>query len=154
MLKNLFAFVFITATICACGSTKNLKSIKIMQGITGVVIEVTGNQMPMKGEEAPKPKGIQAEILVYEKTNINQTVKDASTGFFTNIKTQKIATVVSDSTGNFSIALPVGTYSLFVKMGNSYYANLFNQFNDINTVTVDSAAITTTTIRINHKAVY
>lgn len=154
MLKNLFIFLLIAATISACGSTKKVKTEKMTQGIKGVVVEVTGNQMPMKGEEPPKPKGIKAEILVYEKTNINQVVKDASTGFFTNITTQKIATVVSDSTGNFSVALPVGTYSLFVKMENRYYANLFNQFNDINTVTVDSAAITTTTIRISNKAVY
>jgi hypothetical protein len=154
MLKNLFGFVLIVAVIYACGSTKKSKTVTMTQGITGNVVEIVGNQMPMKGEEPPKPKGIKAEILVYEKTNINQVVKDASTGFFTSITTQKIATVISDSTGNFSVALPVGTYSLFVKMGNRYYANLFNQFNDINTVTVDSAAITTTTIRINHKAVY
>lgn len=154
MLKNLFIFVLTAATICACASTKNVKTEKMTQGITGIVVEVTGNQMPMKGEEAPKPKGVKAEILVYEKTNINQTVKDSKTGFFTSIASQKIATVVGDSTGSFSVALPVGTYSLFVKMGNSYYANLFNQFNDIHTVSVDSGAIATTTIRINHKAVY
>ncbi|MDI9366255.1 MAG: hypothetical protein QM541_14960 [Flavobacterium sp.] len=154
MLKNLFGLGVIVATICACASTKNAKKEIITQGITGVVFEFTGNQMPMQGEEPPKPKGIKAEILVYEKTNINQTVKDAKTGFFTKITTQKIATVVSDSTGKFSVALPVGTYSLFVKMGNSYYANLFNQFNDIHAVSVHSGTIATTTIRISHKAVY
>jgi CheY-specific phosphatase CheX len=154
MLKNLFGLVLIAVTICACASTKNVKTEIMTQGIIGTVVEIVGNQMPMKGEDAPKPKGIQAEILVYEKTNISQVAKDQASGLFTNITTKKIATVVSDSAGKFSITLPVGVYSLFVKIGNSYYANLFNQFNDIQTVVVNSGTITTTTIRINRKAVY
>lgn len=154
MLKNLFGLLLVVAAILACGSTKKVKSEKMTQGITGVVIENIGNQMPMKGEEPPKPKGIKAEIFVYDKTNINQTVKDPTTGLFTSIATKKIASVVSDSSGKFSVALPVGSYSLFVKIGDSYYANLFNQFNDIHLVSVDSGAIVTTTIRVNHRAVY
>jgi hypothetical protein len=154
MLKNLFGFVLIAVTICACASTKNVKTEIMTQGITGTVIEIVGNQMPMKGEDVLKPKGIQVEVLVYEKTNINQVAKDQTTGLFTNITTKKIATVVSDSAGTFSIALPVGVYSLFIKIGNSYYANLFNQFNDIQTVVVNSGTITATTLHINRKAVY
>jgi len=152
MQKNLFCLVLIAATICACASTKLVKKEIMTQGISGVIVEFSGNQM--KGEEVPKPKGIKADILVYEKTNINQTLRDAATGLFTNITTKKKGSTTSDSTGKFSIALPVGIYSIFIKIENGLYANLFNQFNDIHTVSVDSGAIATTTIRINHKAVY
>jgi hypothetical protein len=154
MLKNLFGFVLIATAICACGSTKNSKTVTMTQGITGNVVEILGNQMPMKGEEPPKPRGIKAEILVYEKTNINQTVKDATTGLFTSVNTKKMASIASDSSGKFSVALPVGTYSLFVKVNDKLFANLFNQYNDIHTVTVDGGKIAETTIRINYKAVY
>ncbi len=154
MLKNLFGFVLIVVAICACASTKNLNTVIMTQGITGNVVEIVGNQMPMMGEEPPKPKGIIAEIVVYEKTNISQTAKDVATGLFTSVNTNKIASVTSDSTGKFSVALPEGTYSLFVKVNDKLFANLFNQFNDIHTVTVDSGKIAETTIRINYKAFY
>jgi acyl-CoA hydrolase len=154
MLKNLFGFVLIAAAICACGSTKNLKTTTMTQGIVGNVVEIVGNQMPMKGEEPSKPKGIKAEIVVYEKTNISQTVKDAATGLFASVNANKIASITSDSSGKFSVTLPVGTYSLFVKINDKLFANLFNQYNDIHTVTVDSGKIAETTIRINYKAFY
>lgn len=154
MFKNLLVFICVIAIFYACASSKPTKVANITQGITGVVVEVSGNQMPMIGEEPPKPKGIKAEVLVYEKTNINQTVKDVTAGFYTSVTTKQIATIVADSLGKFSIQLPVGTYSLFVKFGNKFYANLFNQYNDINTVTVDSLKISETAIRVNYKAVY
>lgn len=154
MLKNLFGFVLIAAAICACGSTKNSKTVTMTQGITGNVVEIVGNQMPMKGEETPRPIGIKAEIVVYEKTNISQTVKDATSGLFTSINTNKIASITSDSTGKFSMMLPVGNYSLFVKINDKLFANLFNQYNDIHTVTVDSGKVAETTIRVNYRTVY
>jgi len=154
MLKNLFGFVLFAAAICACTSTKKVKTEKMTQGIAGIVVAISGNQMPMKGEEPPKPKGLLAEVIVHEKTNISQAIKDAKTGLFTTIITPKVTSIVTDSLGNFSIALPVGSYSLFIKMPNGYFANLFNEKNDIQVVTVDSCKISSTTIRVNQNAVY
>ncbi len=154
MPKNLFSLMLFTAVFAACSSTKHTNISMIKQGITCYVYEVRGNQMPMIGEEPPKPKPMQAEVLVYEKTNISQTVKDATAGFYTSIATKQMATAKTDSIGKFSIALPVGTYSLFVKIGDKFYANLFNQYNDINTVTVDASIVAETTIKVSYKAVY
>lgn len=154
MVQNLLGFICFLATFCSCASTKSSKMLTITQGITGVVYEVRGNQMPMIGEEPPKQKGMAAEVLVYEKTNINQTVKDVTAGFYTSITTKQIATTHTDSVGKFSIRLPLGTYSLFVKINDKLYANLFNQYNDINTVTVDSGKIAETSIRVSYKAIY
>jgi hypothetical protein len=154
MLKNILGFICFLVTFCSCTSTKSSKMLTITQGISGVVYEVSGNQMPMIGEEPPKPKIMVAEILIYEKTNVSQTVKDVMAGFYTSIATKQIATTHTDSLGKFSIALPEGTYSLFIKINDKFYANLFNQYNDINKVTVDTSKITETTIRVNYKAVY
>ncbi len=154
MLKKNLDLILVSAIFCSCTSTKPPTIHFITQGINGFVTEIRGNQMPMIGQTPTKPKGLVAEITAYEKTNINQVVKDATSGFYTTITTKQIAKTFSDSLGKFSIALPVGTYSLFVKIGDKFYANLFNQYNDINTVNVDTNKVAETIIRVNYKAVY
>lgn len=126
----------------------------IKQGVTGFIYEVTGNQMPMKGEELAAPKGTVAEILVYEPTNINQVERAGTSAFYNAINTKYITSISSDSTGKFSVALPVGNYSLFIKIGKQFFANRFNERNDINIYTVEEDKVTEAAININYKATY
>lgn len=154
MSKNLFSLILFTAVIAACSSTKHSNISMIKQGITGFVYEVKGNQMPMIGEELPKPKGVATTVFIYEATNINQVQRVGVSTFYTAIYTKQIASVQSDSIGHFSIELPVGNYSLFVKIGEKYYANRFNEKNDINLYKVEEDKVTDGRITINYAAAY
>ena len=131
MFKNLFGLVIILLIITACSSTKHVKNAMIKQGITGFIYEVKGNQMPMKGEELQKPRGIISEIFVYEATNTTQVDRVGTSAFYNDITTKLVTSVMSDSTGKFSVELPVGNYSLFIKIGKQYFANRFNEQNSI-----------------------
>ena len=154
MYKNLLSLMMFTAVVAACSSTKHSNISMIKQGITGYVYEVKGNQMPMIGEEPPKPKGVATAVYIYEATNINQVQRLGVSTFYTAIYTKQIGLIQSDSTGHFSIELPVGNYSLFVKIGEKYYANRFNEKNDINLYKVEDSKVTDGRITINYAAAY
>ena len=128
----------------------------IKQGLTGVVIEVRGNQMPMKN--APKASsgsnGIQTTVFVYEPTNISQVSRIETSPVYTAIRTKLVASVETDSTGRFTVALPPGSYSVFVKQGKGYFANLFDTNNNIALFTVEEGKLTEVKLTINNKASY
>ena len=140
--------------ISGCSSTKHKKNTMITQGITGYVYEVSGNQMPMKGEDPQKPKGVSTTVFIYETTNISQVQRDGVSAFYKTISSKQITSVQSDSTGKFSIELPVGNYSLFVKINGKYYANRYNEKNDINLYNVEEGKVTDANMTINYAATY
>lgn len=154
MLKIRFCKLFFMVMFAACSATKYPNISMMKQGITGYVYEIKGNQMPMIGEEPPKPKAVAITIFIYAATNINQVQRVATATFYTAIATKQITSVLSDSNGKFYIDLPAGSYSLFVKIGEKYYANSFNEKNDINLYTVEQGTVTEAKITINYAATY
>lgn len=154
MFKILFGLSVIILTITGCSSTKHFKNGMIKQGISGFIYETKGNQMPMKGEDLPKPKGIIAEVFIYEATNISQVEQDGTSTFYNAVTTKLVTSVISDSVGKFSVELPVGNYSLFVKIGKQFFANRFNAQNDINLYSVKEDKITEAIIDVNYAAAY
>ena len=151
ILFSLFAIILINI---ACSSAKKANSVPEIQGIQGKVTEVTGNQMPMMGAPKAQPKGIKALVFIYEKTNINQVIQIGSSPIYTTINTKQVAFVETDSSGAFIFALPVGSYSLFIKQGNQFYANLFDSNNNIALFTVEEGKLTQVTLQINNRATY
>ncbi|MCX6297616.1 MAG: carboxypeptidase regulatory-like domain-containing protein [Bacteroidetes bacterium] len=154
MKQILFLIFFITAMVSCCFIVKPLQISAVNQGISGFVTELKGNQMPMKGADSMPPKGLAAIIYVYEQTNLSQVTKSNKTGIYTAIQTKRLATIQTDSVGAFRIALPVGKYSLFIKSGESYFANDFNQFNNICLIEVEAQKWTTARIVLNSAASY
>ena len=140
--------------VSCCFIVKPLQISAVNQGISGFVTELKGNQMPMKGVDPMPPKGLAAIIYVYEQTNLSQVTKSNKTGIYTAIQTKRLATIQTDSVGAFRIALPVGKYSLFIKSGESYFANDFNQFNNICLIEVEAQKWTTARIVLNSAASY
>jgi len=126
----------------------------ITQGIRGVIIEAAGNQMPMKGASPSVPKGILTTVLIYEPTNIRQVNRSGSSPLYTAISTKPVASVDTDSTGAFIISLPPGSYSLFVKQGAQFYANLFDTNNNIALFTVEEGKITEARLTVSLRANY
>ena len=151
ILFSLFAIIMINI---ACSSSKKANSVSEIQGIQGIVTEVTGNQMPMMGEPKPQPNGIKTTVFIYEKTNINQVTQIGSSPIYTIINTKQVAFVETDSSGAFTLALPVGSYSLFIKQGNQFYANLFDSDNNIALFTVEEGKLTQVSLQINNSATY
>ena len=155
MRNILFAMFLFLLTFLACSVAKKSNSGDIKQGIKGQITEIRGNQMPKVGVTPAKPRPVSTTLFVYEPTHISQ-VKPVETGspLYTTINRNLVASVISDSLGNYQLYLPTGTYSVFVKKGAYFFANLFDTQNNIQQVTVDSGKITSLHILINSGATY
>lgn len=154
MRHNLFVVLWAILTIFACKTANKSQTGPITQGISGIITELKGNQMPMKGAPENKPRPVSVTLLVYEPTNLTQVQRVETSALYTAINTRKVASVLSDSTGAFSVALPPGTYSLFVQQGKFFFANSFDSQNNIQLVTVEANKVTSFNITINSGAVY
>jgi hypothetical protein len=170
MKPNLFPlFVYCLTFLFFC-TPKIKPTDKQDQGITGFVYTISGNQMPMKtilpsgkpsilpdGKktgDSSKLKGIQSTIYIYTPTTIQQVIPSNASSLYTAINTPLVATVLTDSSGSFRITLPVGDYSLFLKLGDQFYANNFNQFNQIALVHVEAGRFTAVKLTLNNGATY
>jgi len=155
MSKNIFIIFFPFLTIIACTSVKTQNTaIKAEQGIDGYVFKISGNLMPMPGMTAPKPAGLATTVFIYEMTSIKDVVRIDNSPTYSVIYKKLITTTQSDSTGHFSVHLPVGAYSIFTKTGNLFYANLFDSENNIAPVKVEEGKITKTVIKADAGATY
>lgn len=152
MKHNLFFLFLILLTILACSSVKKTNSSVMPQGFTGRITEVAGNQMPMKGGPPVVPKGIATTVLIYEPTHISQVSRMGTSATYTAISTKLVASVDTDSTGNFTIALPVGDYSVFIKQGDRFYANLFDTNNNIALFSVEEGKLTQVNLTVSSEA--
>ena len=147
MVKTILMMMMVALLNAACSVQKaQTTNLVAKQGIIGYVLQISGNRMPSKGVRPIVPKGIMATICVYEKTNTDQIERSGSAPLYSAIHTKQIATVTTDSTGKFTVLLPVGTYSVFIKKPNGYYANRFDEKNNINVVIVDKKKLTEVTI--------
>ncbi len=154
MKRFLFVVFIISLTIIGCRSPKLNKNIPQDQGISGIVLEAKGNRMPMKGVNLQPLKGIKCTVLIYDSTHFSQTTKSAISGLYTLINTKLVASVETDSNGKFNISLPVGKYSLFIKQGENFYANLFDQNNNIALFEVLVENFTEVKLTLNNGATY
>jgi len=154
MRHNLFIVILVILTFFACKAGKKAQTSPITQGISGTITELIGNQMPMKGAPENKPRPVSVTLLVFEPTNLSQVQRVETSALYTSINTRKVASVLSDSTGAFSVALPPGTYSLFVQQGKLFFANSFDSQNNIQLVTVEANKVTPFNITINSRAIY
>lgn len=155
MRNILFALIVAILTFSACSSAKKAQSGEIQQGISGLITEIKGNQMPKVGIPPATPKPVSTMLYVYEPTHISQVkATEAGSPLYTAINRKLVASVLSDSLGRYAVALPAGTYSVFVKKGDYFFANLFDSNNNIQLVTVDSGKVSPLNILINSGASY
>ena len=122
------------------------------QGICGKVLWVAGNQMPGPGKKLSKGSGVEREIHIYEVVTVENTTQQ--NGFFTDIRSRRVAVGMSRSNGSYKIALPPGNYSVFTKEPDGLFANLFDAQGAINVVTVKEGEFTVIDLTVNYKAAY
>jgi len=127
--------------------------IKNGQGIVGNVYMLSGDQMPSPDIKREPPKGIKTKIYIYELTSTSQVEKAKEPAFYNFIRTKLVKIVESDEKGYFKTSLAAGTYSLFVKKDDLFYANLL-EGNNINPVIVPAELFAHIDFKISYNAVY
>lgn len=144
MREFLILLIFL---LSACSSTQP------KQGLKGQVLWVSGNQMPGPGSKKSSNNGVQRELHVYELTTIQEATLSPD-GFFSGIQTKLIAIVTTKEDGTFTLRLPAGEYSIFVKEDNGLYANRFDQNNSINPIIIKEKEFAWLPITIDYQATY
>lgn len=125
------------------------------EGIKGYVYLVKGNQMPSPGEPLPAKNPLSTTLYIYELTNVNQVTRsEPHAPFYSAIQTKLIKQVESNKKGYFKVKLPPGQYSIFVKKGNLFYANLFDDKNNIAPIKVEKGKFAEVEVRADYDAVY
>lgn len=130
----------------------SMASVAQKQGLKGQVFWVSGNQMPGPEVVLSPNQGAVREIVIYELTSFKDATQVGP--FFRDIKTKMVASIISKPDGTFKIKLMPGSYSVFTKEKNGLYANLFDDKNNINPVTIRDGEYAWKTITIDYDAAY
>lgn len=138
---------FILTTSCVLS-----KRMVVKQGISGIVTQVTGNQMPLKGKSQSAGKPIVANVYIFENVSLKNA--EGQMPLFSKINAKEIAHVKTDSTGKFQLSLPVGKYSLFVKLSEGYFAGETDGYDNINPIEVQLNKVSNRNIVVNIGAAY
>jgi len=126
----------------------------ITQGIVGEVTEITGNQMPMVGVPAPTPRPFKTTVYIYDSTHISKVQQIGTSPLFSMINTRLVQKLDTNEAGQFSAELPAGTYSVFVLKGGAFFANQFDEKNNIGLCRVEVGKQTRCQISVNVDAAY
>jgi hypothetical protein len=110
--------------------------------------------MPSPDMPASAGRGIKTTLYVYELTNINQVSREGVSAFYRKISTRLVKEIITDEKGYFKTKLKPGFYSLFVKKGDLYYANIYDDKNNIYPIEVKKRDWTEVDFRADYDAVY
>ena len=130
------------------------KTATITQGIVGEVTEITGNQMPMVGVPAPTPRPFKTTVYIYDSTHISKVQQIGTSSLFSVVNTRLVQKLDTNEAGQFSAELPAGTYSVFVLKGGAFFANQFDEKNNIGLCRVEVGKQTRCQITVNTDASY
>jgi len=143
-----------TPKTSAEGSKNTINSASEVQGIVGEVSELIGNQMPMVGAPAPTPRPLKATVYIYDSTHISKVKQIGTSPLFSMVITRLVQKLDTNEAGQFSAALPAGTYSVFVLKGEAFFANQFDEKNNIGICRVEVGKQTRLQITVNTDASY
>ena len=91
------------------------------EGITGYVHVLKGNQMPMHGKAESAGRGTRCEVYIFPAVPVSNAV--GTSPLFSKISARLIAKVKTDSAGHYTVHVPPGRYSLFVKEDKGFFSN-------------------------------
>ena len=156
-MKSVYAanlgLMLMAVLLLGCLTIKKQTKGKVVQGIQGQVFEQKGNLMPQVGKLVSKGVGYATQLYVFEPTSI-QTARQISGSIFSLPSTKLIGAFATDSLGHFKVNLAPGRYSIFVGYENGYYANSFNQLNELGIVQVSAGNFVAMEVIISAKASY
>ncbi len=123
------------------------------QGIKGTTVWVSGNRMPGPVTKLPPPDPVKRWVLITEVLDMAQ-MPSQEDGLYPSLPVDPVDSVESSENGKFRITLPEGTYSVFTREDNGYFANKFDEKSRVNPVVVTENTMTEIVIEINYSAVY
>jgi|694.fasta_scaffold03279_13 hypothetical protein len=154
-MKAVLAFFFIISlAFLGCAGSQTARQSAIEQGISGYILQEKGNRMPSPDKPASTPQGLKTMVFIHSVTEVTQLTKLATPGLYQSVNTPAVASATTDSTGYFSVSLPPGTYSIFVKYGEGFYANWFNEKNQVSPVEVLEQKVTKVKLIVSAGASY
>lgn len=142
---GIFLMLFV---LVSCQVNKTVK-----QGITGTIYWFEGDLMPGIDKDPVKGIPISRELQVYQPTTSSDcTVHDGY--FYRDVKTELVASVTSDDTGEFSLHLEPGIYTLLIKEEAGLFGNRMDEKGVINPVEVKPGRLTRIDLRVDYQAAY
>jgi hypothetical protein len=135
---------------------ENNDMVTISQGVWGNVWFWEGNHMPSTDENTPTGKisPVEREIYIHEATTMADVTTAQDASFYVKIDTALVATTSSDSNGFYEATLLPGSYSIFVKENDLFYANSFTGDGEINQVTIEQDSVKKCQIDITYQAAF
>lgn len=132
-------------------------------GIEGKVFQLSGNRMPSPPRRSgdtirhlPEGSGVKGTVCVFELTNDSQVTRRGTSPWCEAVHSRLVRQADTDDKGNFNIPLPPGTYSVFTKKGDLFYASRRDHQNNIAPVKVLPGKMTRVDcgVESNQKVVY
>jgi hypothetical protein len=99
---------------------------------------------------------VASTVCVFELTNDSQVVRQGTSPYYQAVHTRLIRQIYTDDKGNFSILLPPGTYSVFTRKGDLFYATRRDEMNNIAPIELMPGKMTRVncSVESDHKVVY
>lgn len=149
--KNL---IILCVPLFMCCALQNNDGRSLNQGVYGNIYWLQGNMMPSPDEPRATNGGpIERKVNIYEAATFKDVTGQAP--LFTKVNTKLVKSVKSDSKGFYECELPTGRYSIFtVEEKEGFFANSFNNKEEINIVEIKEREKVKLDISINYKAAY
>ena len=124
------------------------------QGIEGRVLLVSGNQMPSPDLPPSQGRGIKTTVYIYELTNLDQVDRLGQTAFYSRVGTKLVKKIQTKENGYFKVRLSPGSYSIFLMRDTAFFANRFDDKNNIFPVEVSKNKMSKIDVKMDHAATY
>jgi hypothetical protein len=142
MKRHILFFIGLFAIFPAISATYALLSHRyVKQGVCGYARVLKGNQMPSPSRPVSRGHGFSATICVFSLVNTSQVEPDRTASCYKVVHALLVKTIQADSTGYFEASLDSGSYSLFIRVDNLYYASLRDQFNNLAPIRVQTGQV-------------
>jgi hypothetical protein len=145
--------VSVVSVILAYGLISCAVQHTLSQGVEGQVRWFQGDLMPGIDKEPVEGVPVKREIYFFRITRTSEA-KMHDQVFYNDIQTELIKKIWTDNKGHFRVELKPGSYSVFTKEPQGYFANRFSADGLINPVEVSEGEVTEVMIRIDYAAAY
>jgi|GEM_PF-309869 len=133
---------------------KNREIPSSSSGIKGRVLWLEGNHMPAIGRRSGITRPVERELLVYKAIPVQKAKASDQPGFYDSVEGAPVASVRSDKEGNYSVILPPGRYSIFIKENGKLWAPMQDGEGILQPVLVSPDSFSSYDLSINYMATY
>ncbi|MDC0672792.1 hypothetical protein [Nannocystis radixulma] len=136
----------------SCGIDRPGPPVGVSQGIAGAVCFWQGDFMPGDPEGTIRP--VARTIEIHAVTRREEAKPSSTAAFWDSVSTPLVATASSGADGWFEVALPPGSYSLFVREPQGLFANGYDEAGIIASVEVVAGKVTRKQLDVDYAAAH